>query len=63
MMVGITIPVLLVASLQVVALRVVAYGKTDESGSRIENPVLVPDLNATIATALGLPVGHTYTRF
>jgi uncharacterized protein (DUF1501 family) len=37
-----------------------AYGKTDESGSRvIENPVLVPDFNATIATALGLPVGHT----
>jgi len=37
-----------------------AYGKTDESGSRIiENPVLVPDFNATIATALGLPINHT----
>ena len=37
-----------------------AYGKTDESGSRVaENPVQVPDFNATIATALGLPVGHT----
>jgi len=37
-----------------------AYGKTDESGSRIiENPVLVPDFNATIATALGLDINHT----
>ena len=33
------------------------YGKTDERGSKvIENPVRVPDLNATIAYALGLPL-------
>ena len=33
-----------------------AYGKTDPEGREvIENKVLVPDLNATIAYALGLP--------
>jgi uncharacterized protein (DUF1501 family) len=36
-----------------------AYGVTDETGSRIvENPVLVPDFNATVAAALGLPTNH-----
>ena len=36
-----------------------AYGKTDKTGARCaENPVAVPDFNATIATALGLPIGH-----
>ena len=34
-----------------------AFGKTSESGSDvIENPVTVPDFNATIAHALGLPL-------
>ncbi len=34
-----------------------AYGATDAMGSDIvENPVLIPDFNATIAYALGLPV-------
>ena len=33
------------------------YGKTDGEGRKvIENPVLVPDFNATIAHALGLPL-------
>lgn len=33
------------------------YGKTDENGAEvIENRVLVPDLNATIAYGLGLPL-------
>lgn len=33
------------------------FGKTDERGSRvIENPVKVPDFNATIGYALGLPL-------
>lgn len=33
------------------------YGKTDERGANvIENPVSVPDFNATIAFALGLPL-------
>ncbi len=33
------------------------WGKTDETGSNvIENPVTVPDFNATIAHALGLPL-------
>ena len=37
----------------------VKYGKTDESGSEvIENKVMVPDFNATIAYALGLPLDH-----
>ena len=36
------------------------YGKTDATGSEIiENPVSVPDFNATIAYALGLPLDHT----
>lgn len=34
-----------------------AYGKTDEGGENvIENPVKIPDFNATIAYALGLPL-------
>ena len=33
------------------------YGKTDAEGREIiENPVTVPDFNATIAHALGLPI-------
>ncbi len=33
------------------------YGKTDERGAKIvENPVKIPDLNATIGYALGLPL-------
>lgn len=33
------------------------YGKTDERGSKVlENPVKVPDFNATIGYALGLPL-------
>jgi uncharacterized protein (DUF1501 family) len=33
------------------------YGKTDESGENvIENPVEIPDFNATIAYAMGLPL-------
>ena len=33
------------------------YGKTDERGSKVvENAVKVPDLNATIGYALGLPL-------
>ena len=33
------------------------YGKTDEGGeSVIENPVKIPDFNATVAYALGLPL-------
>ncbi len=35
----------------------IAYGKTDEGGENvIENPVKIPDFNATIAHALGLPL-------
>ena len=35
------------------------YGKTDATGSEIvENKVTVPDFNATIAYALGLPLEH-----
>lgn len=35
----------------------IAYGKTDEGAERvIENPVKIPDFNATIAYALGLPL-------
>ncbi len=33
------------------------YGKTDERGSKIlENPTKIPDLNATVGYALGLPL-------
>ena len=36
-----------------------AWGKTDATGSEvIENPVTVPDFNATIGYALGLPLEH-----
>ncbi len=36
------------------------YGKTDAEGKEIvENKVVVPDFNATIAYAVGLPLGHT----
>ncbi|NLT72361.1 MAG: DUF1501 domain-containing protein [Verrucomicrobiaceae bacterium] len=35
----------------------IAYGKTDEGGENvIENPVKIPDFNATIGHALGLPL-------
>jgi len=35
------------------------YGKTDEGGENVaENPVKIPDFNATIAHALGLPIDH-----
>ncbi len=35
------------------------YGKTDERGAEIlENPVEIPDLNATIAYALGMPLNQ-----
>jgi len=35
------------------------YGATDETGSNvIENKVTIPDVNATIAYALGLPLDH-----
>lgn len=35
------------------------YGKTDDQGERIvENKVKVPDFNATIAYAMGLPLNH-----
>lgn len=38
------------------------YGKTDAEGREIvENPVTVPDFNATIAHALGLPTDHVLT--
>lgn len=37
-----------------------AYGSTDETGSNVmENKVMVPDFNATIAYALGLPLEET----
>jgi hypothetical protein len=37
-----------------------AYGKTDKEGKEVvEKPVQVPDFNATIAHALGLPLGLT----
>ena len=36
-----------------------AYGKSDENGKEVaENPVKPPDLNATIAYALGLPLNE-----
>jgi hypothetical protein len=36
-----------------------AYGKTDEAGKEVvEGKVQVPDFNATIAQALGLPLDH-----
>ena len=36
-----------------------AYGKTDKDGINIaENKVKIPDFNATIAHALGLPIDH-----
>ena len=35
------------------------YGKTDAQGAEvIENPVSIPDFNATVAHALGLPTEH-----
>ncbi len=35
----------------------IAYGRTDEGGERVlESPVGIPDFNATIAHALGLPL-------
>jgi uncharacterized protein (DUF1501 family) len=35
------------------------YGKTNESGEDVaENPVSIPNFNATIAHALGLPLDH-----
>lgn len=35
------------------------YGKTDEGAENvIENPVKIPDFNATVAHALGLPLDH-----
>ncbi|MEM7202863.1 MAG: DUF1501 domain-containing protein [Planctomycetota bacterium] len=38
------------------------YGKTDATGREIlENPVSIPDFNATIAWALGLPLDHVET--
>lgn len=37
----------------------VAYGQTDEGAENVvENPVKIPDFNATIAHALGLPLDH-----
>ena len=37
--------------------RGIRYGRTDELGSSVvENPVGIPELNATIAQALGLPI-------
>jgi hypothetical protein len=33
------------------------YGATDENGGKaIENPITIPDFNATIAYALGIPL-------
>ncbi len=38
------------------------YGRTDAEGREIvENKVTVPDINATIAHALGLPIDHVMT--
>ncbi len=35
------------------------YGKTSEGGEEvIENPVKIPDFNATVAHSLGLPLDH-----
>ena len=35
----------------------IKYGSTDEEGREVtENMVVVPDFNATIATALGIPI-------
>lgn len=35
------------------------YGKTDEGAENVtENPVQIPDFNATVAHALGLPIDH-----
>ena len=37
----------------------IAYGETDEGAENVaENPVKIPDFNATIAHALGLPLDH-----
>ena len=37
----------------------ITYGKTDAAGAKVlENQVAVPDFNATIAYALGLPLDH-----
>lgn len=39
--------------------RGVVYGTTDEGAERVvENPVRIPDFNATVAHALGLPLEH-----
>ncbi|MGE3174458.1 MAG: DUF1501 domain-containing protein [Planctomycetota bacterium] len=39
-----------------------AYGSTDAEGREVaESPVTIPDLNATIAFALGLPLDQTVT--
>jgi len=39
--------------------RGLAYGATDEGAERVvENPVKIPDFNATVAHALGLPLEH-----
>ncbi|MGI8605166.1 MAG: DUF1501 domain-containing protein [Verrucomicrobiales bacterium] len=37
------------------------YGKTDRGRQVIENEVSIPDFNATIAAALGLPLAETVT--
>ncbi len=38
-----------------------AYGKSDENGKEVaENPVKPPDLNATIAYAMGLPINKIF---
>ncbi|MDF1755721.1 MAG: DUF1501 domain-containing protein [Verrucomicrobiales bacterium] len=37
----------------------IAYGKTDEGAENvIENPVKIPDFNATVAYAMGMPLDH-----
>jgi uncharacterized protein (DUF1501 family) len=37
----------------------ITYGQTDEGGENvIENPVKIPDFNATIAYAMGMPLDH-----
>jgi len=38
------------------------YGETDSKGARVKNkPVKIPDFNATIAYALGLPYEDYYS--
>jgi len=38
------------------------YGETDSRGERVkDNPVGIPDLNATIAYAMGLPHDEVHT--